>query len=63
MSVLTAQARTLGHREQLAVAVAAGCAMRSIAAYLRGDRMRSTTLLRVENALRSLGYEHLLRPR
>jgi hypothetical protein len=51
----------LSQHELRRVAVAGQCDPRSIVTYLRGGRMVSTTIARVEAALSSCGYKRLVR--
>ena len=50
----------LSRAELARVGVRAGCDPRTVERYLDGERVMSTTRLRVERALRALGFERFV---
>lgn len=55
--------RTLSAHDKRRVCVAAICSPGVVEKYLRGGTLRSTSIERVERALRNLSLEHVLAPR
>ncbi len=51
----------ISRSERARIAVKAGCDPRCIIRYLRAMSMQSTTIARVEKALRTCGYEQFVR--
>lgn len=48
---------TLTPHDERRVAVRAGCDPRSVRAFLRGRRQRSTVVARIQEALQALGFD------
>ena len=50
------------NHQLIAIAAASGCAMKGVQRYSKGELRRASTITSIEEGLRQLHLEHLLRP-